>query len=63
MLIQLAGAADLKTKIADMFNGTHINSTEDRAVLHVATRARRDQVSVGCPVAVWANVSVMSAAC
>jgi hypothetical protein len=27
-----------------MFGGEHINSTEDRAVLHVATRARRDQV-------------------
>jgi glucose-6-phosphate isomerase len=27
-----------------MFAGEHINSTEDRAVLHVATRARRDQV-------------------
>jgi glucose-6-phosphate isomerase len=26
-----------------MFNGEHINVTEDRAVLHVATRARKDQ--------------------
>ena len=30
-----------------MFSGEHINSTEDRAVLHVATRSRRDQVSGG----------------
>ena len=26
-----------------MFDGEHINSTEDRAVLHVATRAPRDR--------------------
>ena len=26
-----------------MFAGEHINATEDRAVLHVATRARREQ--------------------
>lgn len=43
LLMQLAQAADLKNKIADMFSGANINSTEDRAVLHVATRARRDQ--------------------
>ena len=27
-----------------MFNGEHINVTEDRAVLHVALRAPRDAV-------------------
>lgn len=43
-LMDLAAAADLKSKISAMFAGEHINSTEDRAVLHVATRARRDQV-------------------
>jgi glucose-6-phosphate isomerase len=42
--MDLAAAADLKSKISAMFAGEHINSTEDRAVLHVATRARRDQV-------------------
>eukprot|EP00955_Chlamydomonas_euryale_P040762 351801-Chlamydomonas_euryale.AAC.25 len=43
MLIELAEAANLRGKIQDMFRGEHINVTEDRAVLHVATRARRDQ--------------------
>ena len=43
-LLDLADAAQLKGKIEAMFSGEHINSTEDRAVLHVATRARRDQV-------------------
>eukprot|EP00878_Enallax_costatus_P009333 GHUV01009755.1.p1 GENE.GHUV01009755.1~~GHUV01009755.1.p1 ORF type:complete len:584 (+),score=199.40 GHUV01009755.1:590-2341(+) len=43
-LMDLAHAANLKGKIEAMYSGEHINSTEDRAVLHVATRARRDQV-------------------
>jgi hypothetical protein len=43
-LMDLATAANLKDKIEAMFKGEHINSTEDRAVLHVATRARREQV-------------------
>ena len=34
-LYKLADAADLKGKINAMFSGEHINSTEDRAVLHV----------------------------
>jgi hypothetical protein len=42
--MDLAEAANLKGKVQAMFGGEHINSTEDRAVLHVATRARRDQV-------------------
>jgi len=42
-LLDLAEAANLKGKIDAMFSGEHINSTEDRAVLHVATRARREQ--------------------
>lgn len=33
----------LRPQIDAMFRGEHINNTEDRAVLHVATRARRDQ--------------------
>ena len=40
-LYKLADAADLKGKINAMFSGEHINSTEDRAVLHVATRRPR----------------------
>jgi glucose-6-phosphate isomerase len=43
-LMDLARAANLKEKIDAMYAGDHINSTEDRAVLHVATRARREQV-------------------
>ena len=42
--MDLAEESNLKGKIQAMFGGEHINSTEDRAVLHVATRARRDQV-------------------
>lgn len=45
-LMDLATAANLKDKIEAMFKGEHINSTEDRAVLHVATRARREQVGL-----------------
>ena len=47
LLLSLAEAAGLQSKIAAMFAGERINSTEDRAVLHVATRARRDQVGEG----------------
>lgn len=43
LLMKLAEAAGLRGKIDAMFNGEHINVTEDRAALHVATRARRDQ--------------------
>ena len=42
-LVALAEAADLRGKIDAMFGGEEINSTEGRPVLHVATRARRDQ--------------------
>lgn len=45
LLLDLADQAGLKQKINAMFGGEPINSTEDRAVLHVATRARRDQAS------------------
>lgn len=37
-LVNLANAADLKSKIEAMFTGEHINNTEDRAVLHTALR-------------------------
>jgi len=40
----LPQVADLRSKIDKMFAGVHINTTEDRAVLHVALRAPRDQV-------------------
>ena len=45
-LLDLAREAGLKDKIEAMFAGERINSTEDRAVLHVATRARREQTIV-----------------
>lgn len=44
LLLNLAEEAQLPKKIDQMFNGEHLNLTEDRPVLHVATRARRDQV-------------------
>ncbi|KAJ9567294.1 hypothetical protein OSB04_003260 [Centaurea solstitialis] len=43
-LFTLAEAAHLKEKINSMFNGEHINSTENRSVLHVALRASKDTV-------------------
>ena len=42
LLLQLAEEAGLKNAIEDMFNGVHINQTEDRAVLHTALRAPKD---------------------
>ncbi|KAL6781845.1 PGI1A [Auxenochlorella protothecoides x Auxenochlorella symbiontica] len=44
LLLALAEKAGVKTKIDAMFAGQHINTTEDRAVLHVALRAKRNQV-------------------
>ncbi|XP_024528402.1 glucose-6-phosphate isomerase, cytosolic [Selaginella moellendorffii] len=41
-LFQLAKEMKLKDKIDRMFGGDHINSTEDRPVLHVALRAPRE---------------------
>jgi len=50
LLIELAGEADLEKSIEAMFAGEHINSTEDRAVLHVALRAElSDQVALEEP--------------
>ncbi|XP_027358027.1 glucose-6-phosphate isomerase, cytosolic 1 [Abrus precatorius] len=43
-LFKLAEVASLKQKINRMYSGEHINSTENRAVLHVALRAPRDAV-------------------
>ena len=41
MLFDLAGVAHLEQKRAAMAAGEHINTTEDRAVMHVALRAPR----------------------
>lgn len=38
LLLQLARDAGMSSKIEAMFNGDHINHTEDRAVLHTALR-------------------------
>ena len=43
LLLDLAGQAGLQGKIAAMFSGQKINTTEDRAVLHVALRNRSNQ--------------------
>ncbi len=42
LLLELAGACSLEERIAAMFHGDKINTTEDRAVLHVALRAPAD---------------------
>jgi glucose-6-phosphate isomerase len=42
LLIALADACGLRDRIDAMFRGDRINTTEDRAVLHVALRAPRD---------------------
>jgi glucose-6-phosphate isomerase len=44
MLFDLAGAAGLEQKRAAMAAGQHINTTEDRAVMHVALRAPKGKV-------------------
>src|SRR5206468_4300654 len=43
LLLALADRAGLRDRIDAMFTGERINVTEDRAVLHVALRAPRDQ--------------------
>jgi len=43
LLISLAEAVGLRARIEAMFSGEKINITENRAVLHVALRAPRDQ--------------------
>ena len=42
LLVQLADESGLRQRIDAMFGGQRINTTEDRAVLHVALRAPRD---------------------
>ena len=46
LLIDLATAARLPERTAAMFRGEHINSTEDRAVLHTALRLPRGSTLV-----------------
>jgi glucose-6-phosphate isomerase len=46
LLVALAERAGLRDRIAAMFRGEHINTTEDRAVLHVALRMPPDEVLV-----------------
>ncbi len=43
LLVALAERAGLRDRIEAMFTGKRINVTEDRAVLHVALRAPRDE--------------------
>jgi glucose-6-phosphate isomerase len=44
LLVALAGAAGVRERARGMFSGARINTTEDRAVLHVALRAPREAV-------------------
>ena len=47
LLVELANEVQLKDAIQKYFDGTHINQTEDRAVLHTALRAKeKDEVFV-----------------
>src|SRR5258705_13128935 len=46
-LVALAERAGLRDRIAAMFRGDRINTTEDRAVLHVALRASNGTVIEG----------------
>ncbi len=46
LLLLLAEASGLRNRIDAMFRGDKINVTEQRAVLHIALRAPRDQVIV-----------------
>jgi len=43
LLLDLAAARDVKGRIAAMFSGEKINTTENRAVLHTALRNRSDR--------------------
>ena len=46
-LLSLAEASNLQHKVEAMFGGEHINTTENRSVLHVALRAPRD-ANISC---------------
>jgi glucose-6-phosphate isomerase len=49
-LLELANAVSLREHIDAMFSGAHINSTEDRAVLHVALRQPRGAAIGGAEI-------------
>eukprot|EP00569_Conticribra_weissflogii_P005091 CAMPEP_0171342712 /NCGR_PEP_ID=MMETSP0878-20121228/15139_1 /TAXON_ID=67004 /ORGANISM="Thalassiosira weissflogii, Strain CCMP1336" /LENGTH=672 /DNA_ID=CAMNT_0011845459 /DNA_START=334 /DNA_END=2351 /DNA_ORIENTATION=+ len=44
LLFDLAEKQELESRIRGMFNGEKINFTEDRAVLHTALRASKDEI-------------------
>ena len=46
LLFKLAEQADVKVWTDRMFNGEKINTTEDRAVLHIALRNRSVSLSI-----------------
>ena len=46
LLVAMAEQAGLRERIEAMFSGEHINTTEDRAVLHVALRMARTETLV-----------------
>ena len=46
LLVQLAEQQSVPEKLADMFGGVKINSTEQRAVLHTALRSPQKELSV-----------------
>ena len=56
LLLELARAVDLPGRIGKMFAGERINSTEDRAVLHVALRNRSDRPIYCCGANVMPEV-------
>src|SRR5579875_2537050 len=56
LLVAVAQRAGLRRRIDEMFAGEHINTTEDRAVLHVALRAPRGSTMVVDGVDVAAEV-------
>lgn len=56
LLFALARACDLEARIAAMFRGEKINTTEGRAVLHVALRAPREAIIMVDGVNVVAEV-------
>ena len=53
LLLSLSKKAQLKEKINGMFGGEHLNVTEDRAALHVALRAPREEVSLMGPICLF----------
>ena len=55
-LIELAEQRDLRTRIDEMFTGVHINTTENRAVLHTALRLPRGESLIVDGVDVAAQV-------